>query len=74
MPTPFDETPAQPAPVLFGYDLAAPGRGDASVDLHAGWNHQLVTDAEGGEAWLRGGHIVAAGRGIHAQIMARVSH
>ena len=32
----------------------------------------IVTDADGGENWLRGGHIVAAGPGIHAAIRERV--
>jgi len=34
----------------------------------------VVTDADGGEDWLRGGHIVAAGPGIHAAIRARIVH
>lgn len=34
----------------------------------------LVTDADGGEDWLRGGHIVAAGPGLHGAIRARVRH
>ncbi len=33
-----------------------------------------VTDADGGEDWLRGGHIVAAGPGVHAAIRERVRH
>ncbi len=32
----------------------------------------VVTDADGGEDWLRGGHIVASGAGIHAAIRERV--
>ncbi len=32
----------------------------------------LVTDSSGGEDWLRGGHIVASGPGIHAAIVAGV--
>ena len=34
----------------------------------------LVTDADGGEDWLRGGHIVAAPAGLHAEILGRVQH
>ncbi|MFT5288533.1 MAG: myo-inositol-1(or 4)-monophosphatase [Candidatus Paceibacteria bacterium] len=34
----------------------------------------LVTDADGGEEWLRGGHIVASGPGIHAAMRGRVLH
>jgi myo-inositol-1(or 4)-monophosphatase len=34
----------------------------------------LVTDADGGEDWLRGGHIVAAGRGLHEVVRERVVH
>lgn len=34
----------------------------------------LVTDADGGEDWLRGGHIVAAGRGLHEAVRERVVH
>ena len=33
----------------------------------------IVTDAEGGDDWLRRGHVVAAGPGIHAAMLARVS-
>ena len=32
----------------------------------------VVTDPAGGEDWLRGGHVVAAGPGLQAQIRARV--
>lgn len=32
----------------------------------------VVTDFDGGEDWLRGASIVAAGRGLHGQIRARV--
>lgn len=32
----------------------------------------IVTDADGGEDWLRGGHIVATGPGLHRAIRARV--
>ena len=34
----------------------------------------VVTDAEGGEDWLRGGHIVAAPAAMHELIRARVRH
>jgi myo-inositol-1(or 4)-monophosphatase len=34
----------------------------------------IVTDADGGEDWLRGGHIVAAGPGLHGAIRSRVKH
>jgi len=34
----------------------------------------VVSDADGGDDWLRGGHIVAAGRGLHEAIRARVVH
>jgi myo-inositol-1(or 4)-monophosphatase len=33
----------------------------------------LVTDFDGGEDWLRGGHIVAAGPGLHAVLRARLA-
>lgn len=32
----------------------------------------IVTDVEGGDAWLRGGHIVASGAGVHGAIRSRV--
>lgn len=34
----------------------------------------LVTDADGGEDWLRGGHIVAAPPALHELIRARIEH
>ena len=34
----------------------------------------VVTDADGGEDWLRGGHIVAAGPALQPEIRARVEH
>jgi len=34
----------------------------------------LVTDAAGGEDWLRGGHIVAAGPRLHGLIRERVRY
>lgn len=34
----------------------------------------VVTDGSGGENWLRGGSLVAAGTGIHAAMVARVEH
>ena len=34
----------------------------------------LVTDADGGEDWLRGGHIVASGPALHGALRERVEH
>jgi len=34
----------------------------------------LVTDLDGGEAWLRGGHILAAGPALHARLRPRLVH
>lgn len=34
----------------------------------------VVSDADGGEDWLRGGHIVAAPRAVHRLISQRVKH
>ncbi len=34
----------------------------------------LVSDADGGESWLRGGNIVAAGPALHPAIRARIRH
>lgn len=34
----------------------------------------VVTDADGGEDWLRGGHVVAAGPDLHEAIRERVRH
>lgn len=34
----------------------------------------IVTDCDGGDDWLRAGHIVAAGPGLHEQIRARIVH
>ena len=34
----------------------------------------VVTDAAGGDDWLRSGHIVAAGPGIHGAILERLEH
>ena len=34
----------------------------------------LVTDADGGDDWLRGGTIVAAGEALHERIRERVVH
>lgn len=34
----------------------------------------LVTDAAGGDAWLRGGSIVAAGPALHPRIRERIAH
>jgi len=69
-------------------DLAyvAAGRFDGFWELHLGPHDVaagallvreaggLVTDANGGTDWLRGGNIVAAGPALHAQILDRVEH
>jgi len=34
----------------------------------------VVTDADGGEDWLRGGHIIAAPRAMHRRIAERIRH
>lgn len=34
----------------------------------------IVTDADGGDGWLRCGHIVAAPRAIHERIRERIAH
>ena len=34
----------------------------------------IVTDADGGDDWLRGGHIVASGPALHEVIRERVRH
>jgi myo-inositol-1(or 4)-monophosphatase len=34
----------------------------------------LVSDLDGGEDWLRGGHIVAGGAALHAALRARLQH
>ncbi|MCP3915660.1 MAG: inositol monophosphatase [bacterium] len=52
---------------LSPHDVAAGGL----LVLEAGG---LVTDADGGGDWLRGGHIVAAGAGLHAAIRGRLVH
>jgi myo-inositol-1(or 4)-monophosphatase len=69
-------------------DLAyvAAGRFDGFWELHLG-SHDVaagalivqeaggvVTDADGGGDWLRGGHIVAAGAALHPLILDRVHH
>jgi myo-inositol-1(or 4)-monophosphatase len=69
-------------------DLAyvAAGKLDGFWELHLG-SHDVaggallvreaggvVTDADGGEDWLRGGHIVAAGPALQPLIRARVAH
>ena len=69
-------------------DLAyvAAGKLDGFWELHLG-SHDVaagallvreaggvVTDADGGEDWLRGGHIVAAGPRLHPLIRERVLH
>jgi myo-inositol-1(or 4)-monophosphatase len=52
---------------LSPYDVAA----GALLVREAGG---IVTDADGGEDWLRGGHIVASAPGIHAAMRERVRH
>jgi myo-inositol-1(or 4)-monophosphatase len=34
----------------------------------------LVSDADGGDAWLRAGHIVASGPAIHRSLIERIRH
>jgi myo-inositol-1(or 4)-monophosphatase len=34
----------------------------------------IVTDLDGGADWLRGGHVVAAGPGLHAALRGRLAH
>jgi myo-inositol-1(or 4)-monophosphatase len=34
----------------------------------------IVSDADGAQTWLRSGHIVAAGQGLHEQIRAEIEH
>lgn len=34
----------------------------------------LVTDADGGEDWLRGGHLIAANAAIHQALLGRIAH
>ncbi|HED66897.1 MAG TPA: inositol monophosphatase [Planctomycetes bacterium] len=67
-------------------DLAytAAGRFDAFWELHLGPHDMaagallvreaggIVTDPHGGQDWLRSGHIVAAGPGLHGQVRPRV--
>jgi len=69
-------------------DLAyvAAGRLDGFWELHLGPHDVaagallvmeaggVVTDADGGGGWLRGGHIVAAGPALHPLIQDRVFH
>jgi len=52
---------------LGAHDVAA----GALLVMEAGG---VVTDADGGGDWLRGGHIVAAGPTLHPQIRDRVFH
>jgi myo-inositol-1(or 4)-monophosphatase len=52
---------------LSPHDVAA----GALIVLEAGG---VVTDADGGQDWLRSGHIVASGAALHEQIRSRVRH
>ena len=52
---------------LSPFDLAA----GALLVREAGG---VVTDADGGEDWLRGGHIVAANPTLHAALQPRIEH
>ncbi|MFT5049710.1 MAG: myo-inositol-1(or 4)-monophosphatase [Chlamydiales bacterium] len=52
---------------LSPYDVAA----GALLVREAGG---VVTDGDGGDDWLRGGHIVAAGRGLHGAMRQRIVH
>lgn len=52
---------------LSPFDLAA----GAVLVREAGG---VVTDADGGEDWLRGGHIVAAGPDLHRALIGRIEH
>lgn len=45
--------------------------GGAALVLEAGG---VVTDPDGGQEWLRGGDIVAAGPGLHPLLLERVLH
>lgn len=52
---------------LSPFDLAA----GALLVREAGG---VVTDADGGEDWLRGGHIIAAGAALHGALLGRIEH
>lgn len=52
---------------LSPFDLAA----GALLVREAGG---VVTDADGKEDWLRGGHIIAAGPAVHAALLGRIKH
>lgn len=52
---------------LSSFDVA----GGALLVREAGG---VVTDAEGGEDWLHGGHIIAAGPKIHQALLGRIAH
>jgi myo-inositol-1(or 4)-monophosphatase len=52
---------------LSSFDVA----GGALLVREAGG---IVTDADGGEDWLHGGHIIAAGPEIHAALLGRITH
>jgi myo-inositol-1(or 4)-monophosphatase len=52
---------------LSPFDLAA----GALLVREAGG---IVTDADGGEDWLRGGHILAAGPAVHRALLGRIQH
>jgi len=69
-------------------DLAyvAAGRFDGFWELHLGPHDVaagallvreaggVVTDADGGDGWLRGGHLVASGPALHPLMLERVQH
>lgn len=52
---------------LSPFDLAA----GALLVREAGG---VVTDLDGGQDWLRGGHIVAAGPAVHGSLLGRLKH
>jgi myo-inositol-1(or 4)-monophosphatase len=52
---------------LSSFDVA----GGALLVREAGG---LVSDADGGQDWLRGGHIVAAGEAVHGALLPLIEH
>jgi myo-inositol-1(or 4)-monophosphatase len=52
---------------LSSFDVA----GGALLVREAGG---VVTDADGGEDWLHGGHIIAAGPDVHRALLGRIAH